>query len=208
MGALSTITGGHVYVIEVCEGVCKIGASNNPDLRISNLSVCSPNGFIRSHTSARVDAYMTIEKLAHEHFSEHRIRRELFEIDFDDAIREVDRIVANGQVVAPPATKVALPIAEDRVKVAITFGRLIASLESVGIVEMASEQGFDEATLKLLPRISPECAAIAMAAYLSGDAPSVEIAYAAASKIANVTGNVRCAEECNRAARNVAGLLQ
>ncbi len=24
----------------------------------------------------------------------------------------------------------------------------------------------------------------------------------------NVTGNVRCAEECNRAARNVAGLLQ
>ncbi len=165
---------GHVYVIEVAAGICKIGASNNPALRIKTHAAALPEPFLKSFVSERVDGYMQLESAIHTIFSQHRIRNEVFATDFSTACETVASLASKFEPAATPVTtKAASPEATER------WSQLCNSIERHGIGLAAIDIGFSHDTQDMVQRINPAAASIALAAALTGEAPTVEIAYAA-----------------------------
>lgn len=173
MNQLPGKDGGHVYVIEVAEGICKIGASNNPTLRIQTHSAALPVPFSKTFITARLLGYMRLESSVHAELRAKKIRNEVFAVPFGEAVSIVALLMHDfDPAPKPPAKTPADPAAVGR------WADLLQSINRLGLALEAESLGFDEKTVDLVHSINPAAAAIALAAALSKEAPSAEIAYA------------------------------
>lgn len=172
---LVSLTDGHVYVIEVADNICKIGASNNPAARVKTHAAALPNDFANVFVSKKVCGYMQMEKAVHTSLRHCLIRNEVFGITFSEAVSLVTKTADSFHAAQVERTVCSNP--ERQTKQFIE--ELISSLERKANVEIASNHNFSPSVGQKAEEIWPNAAAVAIAAFLCDEAPSVEIAYAA-----------------------------
>lgn len=83
---------GYIYVIFSEEKICKIGISQNPKVRMSSIKAFEKTRIIKSYVTESCYNSRELESLAHEHFSDKKIKGEWFEIKFDEAVEYVKQL--------------------------------------------------------------------------------------------------------------------
>ncbi|MEE9374516.1 MAG: GIY-YIG nuclease family protein [Saprospiraceae bacterium] len=83
-----------IYVIKNENNLVKIGFSSQPKKRLKTLESQGGYKIIDSYISDYCFEYMSIEKAMHNLFKSGRTIGEWFEIDFDDAVKELKRMIA------------------------------------------------------------------------------------------------------------------
>lgn len=169
---------GHVYVLDLGDGTCKVGSSRDPVKRLYALAAARSTDFNNVFVSDATAFFRQAETVAHSRLRPRHVRREIFRVPFELAIS---------------ATKDAIAEAEGRARAqsidALSPGKCTAHdviagichvIEQGKLSELAETHDLSEDALALLARIEPSLAAVALAQALAGDAPNAEIAYASA----------------------------
>lgn len=200
---LVSLTDGHVYVIEVAKDVCKVGASNNPKQRVKTHASALPDDFSNVYVSPRVRGYMRMEKEVHAALKKHLVRNEVFSVTFPDAVASVTEILASFDPTPPDVVRATKKTDGE----ALQLLDFATQLERVGLSEIALRHYFSSEVAAKVLNIHPESAAVALAAFLCGEAPSVEIAYAAIVLEEVEFCNQSCTDHCDLASHRVMRLL-
>lgn len=83
-----------LYIIQSEEGPVKIGISSDPTKRISRLSATSGRAIVRTFVSPVVPLCDKMEQALHEQFRQQRTVWELFDVQFDEAVRAAHHLGA------------------------------------------------------------------------------------------------------------------
>lgn len=84
--------GGYVYIIEINDRV-KIGRTKNPKRRFKEIQQLSGNQISRFCISPECGNYYEIENSMHLRFKDRLILGEWFNVDFDNAVTELNRFI-------------------------------------------------------------------------------------------------------------------
>lgn len=95
----------HVYIIQKPDGAIKIGISQQPEIRISNLEHSGCFKTERKYVSKPCSNANVIENELHKLYKEGRIHGEWFMVDFDDCVKSLEQCIermANFEVQKKP----------------------------------------------------------------------------------------------------------
>lgn len=81
----------YLYVLEFTNGTVKIGITKEKERRMKAISSASGMDITRSYFTGKIDNVQNLEKELHRHFEEKRLNGEFFNIDFDEAVAEVNK---------------------------------------------------------------------------------------------------------------------
>lgn len=137
---------GHVYVFGSEEGPVKIGISVNPASRLREITCRSGRDLSKVFISPEMSCYQAIEKYLHGVFARSRRPGEWFDIDFDEAVSELEKVGVYSEYEPWIDT-------DSYVQGSVLRARIRSFLErsdNTGPVVAAFMEGFGEESMKLV----------------------------------------------------------
>lgn len=83
----------YLYVLEFTNGTVKIGITKEKERRMKAISSASGMDITRSYFTGKIDNVQNLETELHRHFKDKRLNGEFFNINFDEAVAEVNKRV-------------------------------------------------------------------------------------------------------------------
>lgn len=90
-----TLKNKYLYVLEFTNGTVKIGITKEKEKRMKAISSASGMDITRSYFTGKINNVQGLETELHRHFKDKRLNGEFFNIDFDDAVAEVEKRTEN-----------------------------------------------------------------------------------------------------------------
>lgn len=81
----------YLYVLKFTNGTVKIGITKEKDKRMKAISSASGMDIVKSYFTEKIDRVQDLETELHRFFNEKRLKGEFFNLDFDEAVAEVER---------------------------------------------------------------------------------------------------------------------
>lgn len=81
----------YLYVLEFTNGTVKIGITKEKERRMKAISSASGMDITRSYFTGKIDNVQNLETELHRYFKDKRLNGEFFNINFDEAVAEVNK---------------------------------------------------------------------------------------------------------------------
>ena len=85
----------YLYVLEFSNGTVKIGITKEKEKRMKAISSASGMDITRSYFTGKIDNVQNLETELHRHFKDKRLNGEFFDINFNEAVAEVEKRAGN-----------------------------------------------------------------------------------------------------------------